>query len=67
MSRNAILANPEHYIFKIFWGSMPPDPQVAQKSFSGLTFPPQTKILDRTLPAMTQPDNLFSSGPCQMA
>ena len=26
MSRNAISANPEHYIFKLFWGSMPPDP-----------------------------------------
>ena len=26
MSRNAISANPEHYIFKIFQGSMPPDP-----------------------------------------
>ena len=26
MSRNAISANPEHYIFKIFRGSMPPDP-----------------------------------------
>ena len=26
MSRNAISANPEHYIFKIFQGSKPPDP-----------------------------------------
>ena len=26
MSRNVISANPEHYIFKIFWGSMPLDP-----------------------------------------
>ena len=26
MSRNAISANPEHYIFKIVRGSMPPDP-----------------------------------------
>ena len=26
MSRNAISANPEHYIFKIFQGSMSPDP-----------------------------------------
>ena len=59
MSRNAISANPEHYIFKIFRGSMPPDPlrrpkkifsrrRVAQKFFSGSTSPKQ-KILDRTL------------------
>ena len=50
MSRNAISANPEHYIFKIFRGSMPPDPprrpktifsccRVAQKIFSGSTSP----------------------------
>ena len=26
MSRNAISANPEHYIFKLFWGNMPPEP-----------------------------------------
>ena len=26
MSRNAISDNPEHYLFKLFWGSMPPDP-----------------------------------------
>ena len=55
MPRNAISANPEHYIFKIFRGTMPPDPprrpkknfsrhRVAQKFFSGLTSPPpQTK------------------------
>ena len=59
MSRNAISANPEHYIFKLFRGSMAPDPSrrpkkifsrrcVAQNFFSGSTSP-QTKILDRTL------------------
>ena len=25
-AQNAISANPEHYLFKIFWGSMAPDP-----------------------------------------
>ena len=33
MSRNAISANPEHYIFKIFQGSMPPDPLEGLKQF----------------------------------
>ena len=33
MSRNAISANPEHYIFKIFRGSMPPDPLEGLKKF----------------------------------
>ena len=33
MSRNAISANPEHYIFKIFQGSMPPDPLEGLKIF----------------------------------
>ena len=53
MSRNAISASPEHYIFKIFRESMPPDPpgrptknlsrrRVAQNFFSGST-PPQTR------------------------
>ena len=44
MSRNTISANPEHYIFKIFWGSMPPDPpRRPKKKFSrsrGVDFPP---------------------------
>ena len=50
--RNAISANQEHYIFKSFQVSMPPDPprrppkhfsrrRVAENFFSGLT--PQTK------------------------
>ena len=52
--QNAISANPEHYIFKLFRGSMPPDPprrpknffsrrRVAQKFFSGSTSPPNKK------------------------
>ena len=58
ISRNAISANPEHYIFKIFRGSMPPDPPekifsrrlMAQKFFQDrLPPPPKQKILDRTL------------------
>ena len=59
MSRNAISANPEHYIFKIFRGSMPPDPLEGLKNFfsskrgSKIFFridsPPEQKILDRTL------------------
>ena len=50
MSRNAISANPEHYLFKIFRGNMPPDPPEGLKKFSrccvagkiclGLTPPP---------------------------
>ena len=54
MSRNAISANPEHYIFNIFWESMPPDPpgrpknkfsrrRVAQKFFFRIDFPPKQK------------------------
>ena len=53
MSRNAISANPEHYIFKNFQGSMPPDParrpnknfshhHVAQNFYQD-QLPPQTK------------------------
>ena len=74
MSRNAISANPEHYIFKIFRGSMPADPleglknfsrrRVAQKFFSGSTSPPKQKILDRTLAlflSTTVPDELGNS------
>ena len=59
MSRNAISANPEHYIFKIFWGSMPPDPTRRPKKFffspprDSKIFlestSPKQKILDRTL------------------
>ena len=60
MSRNAILANPEHYIFKIFLGTMPPDPPRrlkknffspprGSKNFFRIDFPPKQKILDRTL------------------
>ena len=33
MSINAISANPEQYLFKIFWGSMPPDPLESLKNF----------------------------------
>ena len=60
MSRNAISANPEHYIFNIFWGSKPLEPPRRPKKFlladawlknffSGSTPPPKQKILDRTL------------------
>ena len=59
MSRNAISANPEHYIFKLFWGSMPPDPLEGLKNFFSpprgskiffrIDLPPKQKILDRTL------------------
>ena len=59
MSRNAISASPEHYIFKIFRGSMAPDPPEGLKKFfspprgskvfSGSTSPPKQKLLDRTL------------------
>ena len=34
MSRNAISANPEHYLFKIFRGSMPRTPRRPNKNFS---------------------------------
>ena len=49
MSRNAISANPEHYLFKIFQGNMPPDPledpknffhQCDSKKFFRINFPP---------------------------
>ena len=33
MSRNAILANPEHYIFKIFRGACPRTPLEGLKNF----------------------------------
>ena len=65
MSRNAISANPEHYILKIFQGSMPPEPLEGLKKIlladawlrnffqdrlpSPPPPPPQQKILDRTL------------------
>ena len=56
MSRNAISANPEHYIFKIFRGSMPLEglkksfsPPRGSKIFFRIDFPPKQKILDRTL------------------
>ena len=62
MSRNAISANPEHYIFTIFWGSMPPDPLESLKKFFSRRLvaeyffqdqlPPKQKILHRTLPAV---------------
>ena len=61
MSRNAISANSEHYIFKIFGGSMPPDlprrpgsffslPR-GSEIFSGPTSPKQ-RVLDRALPTI---------------
>ena len=65
MPRNAILANSEHYIFKIFLESMPPDPRrrpnnfflvVAWlKTFFRIDSPPQKKqkILDWTLMDIT--------------
>ena len=63
MSRNAISANPERYIFKIFWGSMLPDPPtnskiklfsrpLGSKFFFRIDFPPKQKVLDRTQPWM---------------
>ena len=55
MSRNAISANPEHYILKIFRGSTSRRPKkifsrlrVAQKFFQD----PKQKILDRALPTI---------------
>ena len=77
MSRNAISANPEHYIFKLFQGSMPPDPlrrpkknfyrrHVAQKFFSGSTSPPpplpKQNILDITL--ITLQNKVLQGNPC---
>ena len=63
MSRNVISANPEHYLFKIFQESMPPDPLEGLKIFFPVTarlqkffridFPPKQKILDRTLICLT--------------
>ena len=38
MSRNEISANPEHYIFKLFWGSMSLDSSRKPKNF--FSFPP---------------------------
>ena len=60
MSRNAISANPEHYIFKIFLGACPRTPLEGLQTFfspprgSKIFFkihfpPPKQKILDRTL------------------
>ena len=44
MSRNAISANPEHYLFKIFLSSMPWTPLQDLTIFLGINFPlPQTK------------------------
>ena len=64
MSRNAISANPERYILKIFRGSMPPDPARRPKkiflaaawlkTFFRIDFPLKQKILDRTLPQYQQ-------------
>ena len=61
MSRNAISANSEHYIFKLNRGSMPPDPLeglkifsrrcMAQKLFQDRLAPKQ-KVLDRALPTI---------------
>ena len=50
MSRNAISANPEHYIFKMFPGSMPPDTLEGLQKFFQDRLIPKQKILDRTLP-----------------
>ena len=40
MSRNAISANPEHYLFKIFLCNMPPTPLQGLKKFFRIDFPP---------------------------
>ena len=59
VSRNAISANSEHYIFKLFQGSMSPDPLEGLKNFFSLPrgskffqdrLPPKQKVLDRALP-----------------
>ena len=61
MSRNAISANSEHYTFKLFRGSMPPDPLEGLKNFSRRRvaqnffqdrLPPKQKVLDRALPTI---------------
>ena len=61
MSRNAISANREYYLFKIFRGSMAPDPLERVKQFFPLLRgskifcridSPKQKILDRTLKVM---------------
>ena len=44
MSRNSISANPEHYIFKLFRGSVPPDPPGRHNNFFQDRLSPQTKI-----------------------
>ena len=59
MSINAISANPEHYLFKIFRESMPLEPPRRPKNFLLAAawlqnvfkdrLPPKQKILDRTL------------------
>ena len=58
MSRNAISANPEHYLFKIFREDAPGPPRRPKKNFLatawlqkffGIDFPLKQKILDRTL------------------
>ena len=50
MSRNAISANPEHYIFKIRPKTIFSHCRMGQKFFSGTTTPPsEQKILDSTV------------------
>ena len=49
MSRNAISANSDHYLFKIFRGSMPPDSQEGLKNFF-LTVTWFQKVLGSTSP-----------------
>ena len=71
MSGNVIPANPEHYIFKMFWGSMPPDPLEGLKNiflaaawlknFFRIDFSPKQKILNRTLAGFYESLNLGKS------
>ena len=50
MSRNAISANPKHYIFKIRPKTIFSHCRMAQKFFSGSTPPPpEQKIVDSTV------------------
>ena len=53
MFRNAISANPEHYIFKIFRGSMPRSPLEGLKNFL-ITASWLKKLFQNQLPPQTK-------------
>ena len=71
MSKNAISANPEHYIFKTFRGSMPRTPLEGLKkifvaaawlkNFFQDRLPPKQKIPDRTLNVARKSPSLHHS------